>query len=77
WSNRDNRAITYLVAEDEQTGEVIGTVTGVDHMRAFSDPEQGSSLWCLAVDPQARHAGIGETLVRRLGEHFKARGNAF
>lgn len=77
WSNRDNRSITYLVAEDEQTGEVIGTVTGIDHMRAFSDPEQGSSLWCLAVDPQARHAGIGETLVRRLGEHFKARGNAF
>lgn len=77
WSNRDNRAITYLVAEDEQTGEVIGTVTGIDHMRAFTDPEQGSSLWCLAVDPQARHAGIGEALVRRLGEHFKARGNAF
>jgi GNAT-family acetyltransferase (TIGR03103 family) len=77
WSNRDNRAITYLVAEDEATGEVIGTVTGIDHSRAFSDPEQGSSLWCLAVDPQARHAGIGETLVRRLGEHFKARGAAF
>lgn len=77
WSNRDNRAITCLVAEDEQTGEVIGTVTGIDHVRAFADPEQGSSLWCLAVDPQARHAGVGETLVRRLGEHFKARGNAF
>ena len=77
WSNRDNRAITYLVAEDEATGEVIGTVTGIDHTRAFSDPEQGTSLWCLAVDPQARHAGIGETLVRRLGEHFKARGAAF
>ena len=77
WSNRDNRAITYLVAEDETTGEVIGTVTGIDHSRAFSDSEQGSSLWCLAVDPQARHAGIGETLVRRLGEHFKARGAAF
>lgn len=77
WSNRDNRAITYLVAEDETTGEVIGTVTGIDHTRAFADPEQGSSLWCLAVDPQARHAGIGETLVRRLAEHFKARGAGF
>ncbi|MCO5734719.1 N-acetylglutaminylglutamine synthetase [Rhizobium sp. SSA_523] len=77
WSNRDNRAITYLVAEDETTGEVVGTVTGIDHVRAFADPEQGASLWCLAVDPQARHAGIGETLVRRLGEHFKARGSAF
>jgi GNAT-family acetyltransferase (TIGR03103 family) len=76
WSNRDNRAITYFVAEDEATGEIVGTVTGVDHRRAFADPEQGSSLWCLAVDPQARHPGIGEMLVRRLAEHFKARGAA-
>ncbi|MCF6369615.1 N-acetylglutaminylglutamine synthetase [Rhizobium halophilum] len=76
WSNRDNRSITYLVAEDENTGEIVGTVTGIDHRRAFNDPEQGSSLWCLAVDPQARHPGIGEALVRRLAEHFKARGAA-
>ena len=77
WSNRDNRAITYFVAEDNATGEVIGTVTGIDHSRAFHDPEHGSSLWCLAVDPQARHPGIGEMLVRRLAEHFQARGAAF
>lgn len=77
WSNRDSRALTYLVAEDENTGEIIGTVTGVDHPRAFSDPEQGSSLWCLAVDPQAKHPGIGEMLVRRLAEHFSARGRAY
>jgi len=76
WSNRDNRSITYLVAEDENTGEIIGTVTGIDHRRAFNDPEHGSSLWCLAVDPQARHPGIGEALVRRLAEHFKARSAA-
>lgn len=77
WSKRDSRAITYFVAEDEATGEVIGTVTGVDHRRAFDDPESGSSLWCLAVDPQARHPGVGEMLVNRLAEHFKARGAAF
>jgi GNAT-family acetyltransferase (TIGR03103 family) len=77
WSNRDNRAITYFVAEDEASGEIIGTVTGIDHGRAFADPEQGSSLWCLAVDPQARHPGIGEMLVRRLAEHFSARGAAY
>jgi GNAT-family acetyltransferase (TIGR03103 family) len=77
WSNRDNRAITYFVAEDEASGEIIGTVTGIDHGRAFADPEKGSSLWCLAVDPQARHPGIGEMLVRRLAEHFSARGAAF
>jgi GNAT-family acetyltransferase (TIGR03103 family) len=77
WSNRDNRAITYFVAEDTTSGEIIGTVTGIDHRRAFEDPENGSSLWCLAVDPQARHPGIGEALVRRLAEHFAARGASF
>src|SRR5690606_25504656 len=41
------------------------------------DAENGSSLWCLAVDPQTRHPGVGELLVRRLAEHFKARGASF
>lgn len=77
WSHRDSRSLTYLVAEDENTGDVIGTVTGVDHQRLFGDHEHGSSLWCLAVDPRARHPGIGEMLVRRLAEHFQARGAAF
>ena len=77
WSKRDSRAITLFVAEDEATGDIIGTVTGVNHARAFDDPEAGSSLWCLAVDPQARQPGIGEALVRRLAEHFQARGCSF
>ena len=77
WSNRDNRALTYFVAEDDSTGALLGTVTGVHNERAFNDPENGSSLWCLAVDPQATHPGIGESLVRRLAEHFQARGCAF
>ncbi len=76
WSNRDNRALTYFVAEDENTGALLGTVTGIHNERAFSDPENGSSLWCLAVDPQATQPGIGESLVRRLAEHFQARGCA-
>lgn len=73
-SRRDSRTIVYLVAEDEATGAVIGTVTGVDHRRAFGDPSGGTSLWCLAVDPQAVLPLIGETLVRRLAEYFMARG---
>ncbi len=77
WAKRDARSITYFVAEDERTGAVVGTVTGVDHHQAFADPERASSLWCLAVDPQADQPGIGETLVRRLAEHFKARGAAY
>lgn len=76
-ANHDNRALTYFVAEDETTGAIVGTVTGVHHRRAFDDPGNGSSLWCLAVDPQAVHPGIGESLVRRLAEHFQARGCAF
>jgi GNAT-family acetyltransferase (TIGR03103 family) len=74
WSNRDSRALTVLVAEDEHTGDILGTVMGVDHNRAFDDPERGSSLWCLAVDPQARQARIGEILLRRLADHLRARG---
>ncbi len=76
-ANRKSRTLTHLVAVDEATDEVIGTVTGVDHAEAFGDPENGSSLWCLAVDPQAPQARIGEALVRTLAEHYQARGRDF
>ncbi len=75
WRRRDSRAFVYLVAEDDATGTVIGTVTGIDHFRAFGDPNRGTSLWCLAVDPQTRHSGVGEALVRHLADEFKERGN--
>ncbi|WP_207485939.1 N-acetylglutaminylglutamine synthetase [Arenibaculum pallidiluteum] len=77
WSSRDSRVLTPLVAIDKGTGAVVGSVIGVDHVLAFDDPERGSSLWCLAVDPQAAHPGIGEALVRALAEHYKRRGRAF
>ncbi len=77
WSRRDDRTLTYLVAEDSASGQVIGTVTGVNHHRGFGDPECGSSLWCLAVDPQATQPGVGEALVRRLAEHFETQGLAY
>ncbi len=77
WGRRDDRALTVLVAEDAETGEILGSVMGVDHVRAFSDPERGSSLWCLAVSPQAPHAGLGESMVRHLAEHFIARGASY
>ncbi|GAB4124098.1 MAG: N-acetylglutaminylglutamine synthetase [Rhodothalassiaceae bacterium] len=76
-ARRDSRIFTWYVAEDEGTGAILGGVTGINHYRAFDDPERGSSLWCLAVDPQAPHAGIGEALTRRLAEHLKARGAAY
>ena len=77
WANQRTRVFTYLVAEDADTGEVIGTVTGVDHTKAFNDPEKGSSLWCLAVDPQSPKPGVGEALVRTLVERYQARGAAY
>jgi len=77
WDHRTFRQLTYLVAEDAASGAVIGTVTGIDHVEAFDDPDQGSSLWCLAVDPQAPQPGVGEALVRHLAEHYLTRGRAF
>ena len=77
WANQRTRTFTYLVAEDADSGEVIGTVTGVDHRRAFKDPEGGSSLWCLAVDPQASKPGVGQALTRTLAERYQARGSAY
>jgi GNAT-family acetyltransferase (TIGR03103 family) len=43
---------------------------GVDHVAAFDDPEQGCSLWCLAVDPRTSRPGVGEALTRALIERF-------
>ena len=75
WQHRDSREIVYFVAIDEASGEIIGSVTGIDHARLFNDPECGASLWCLAVDPRANHAKVGEALTRHLIAHFSARGS--
>jgi len=72
-----SKLCTYVVAEDLMNGRIIGTVTGLDHVEAFNDPENGSSLWCLAVDPQANAPGVGEALVRHLAEHYLARGRNY
>jgi ribosomal protein S18 acetylase RimI-like enzyme len=77
WAQRQSDALIYLVAEDERTGDVIGSVLGIDHVAAFDDPEGGSSLWCLAVDRQDAPTGTGEALVRGLAERFGVRGRAY
>ena len=74
---RKSRTLSFFVAEDEESGRIIGTVTGVDHFHAFGDPENGSSMWCLAVDPQAAMPGIGRALVAWVADHYAARGRAF
>ena len=77
WANQQARHLTYLVAEDARTGTPVGTVAGIDHALAFGDPEGGSSLWTLAVDPASPVPGVGEALVRALVERFHTRGRAY
>lgn len=76
WRERASPVVTVLLAEDEASDGILGVVTGIDHAAAFDDPENGSSLWALAVDAQTRHPGVGEALVRRLAGHFRDRGRA-
>jgi GNAT-family acetyltransferase (TIGR03103 family) len=72
-----SRVLTHFVAEDENSGDIIGTVMGVDHRRAFDDEENGASLWALAVDAQAPQPGIGQALTATLADHFAARGRQY
>lgn len=78
WNNHLHAdAVEYLVAVRDDDGSVVGTVTGVDHKRLFNDPEDGSSLWTLAVDPTASLPGIGAALTRTLARLFRDRGRAY
>ncbi len=77
WANQRTTTFTYLVAENTETGEVVGTVTGVDHVAAFDDPEGGTSLWCLAVDPHCAMPSVGENLLRTLLDRYQAMGRSF
>lgn len=77
WSNSQNAPhVVYLVAVDDETGQVVGTVTGIDHCQLFGDRENGSSLWCLAVEPTVTRPGTGGLLVRSLIEEFIRRGRS-
>jgi GNAT-family acetyltransferase (TIGR03103 family) len=73
----DETALQTLVAVDTDDGRIVGCVTGVDHYLAFEDPDNGSSLWALAVDPQYRRPGAGKALVIALARKFQAAGRSF
>jgi len=77
WNQRNSPVLNYLVAEEDGSGQIVGMVMGIDHVAAFGDPENGASLWALAVDPQTCQPGIGEALTRGLAEHFLAQGRTF
>ncbi len=66
--------VAMLVAEDPDTGSIVGVVTAVDHVLACNDPDAGTSLWSLAVDPQCAVSRVGEVLVLAVVERFRARG---
>jgi len=77
WDNHLHRdAVDYLIAVTDD-GAVLGTVTGVDHVALFSDPENSSSLWTLAVDPAAPLPGVGAALTLALAELYRTRGRAY
>ncbi|WP_319462113.1 N-acetylglutaminylglutamine synthetase [Micromonospora sp. RTP1Z1] len=66
----------HLVAE-AATGEIVGTITGVDHVAVFADPENGASLWCLTVDFNHAPPGTGQALLSELADRLDERGRAF
>ncbi|MFG3692939.1 N-acetylglutaminylglutamine synthetase [Stutzerimonas stutzeri] len=74
---REKGGPVYWLAEDDDSGQIIGSVMGINHHRAFNDPENGSSLWCLAVAPSCTRPGVGEALVRHLIEQYMGRGLAY
>jgi len=67
----------FWLAEDTDSNQIIGTVMGLNHARAYDDPDRGSSLWCLAADSQTQRFGVGEMLVRHLIEYFMSRGCSY
>jgi GNAT-family acetyltransferase (TIGR03103 family) len=75
-ANGHPSCVTVLVAEGPD-GRLAGVVLGVDHRMAINDPDNGSSLWALAVDPQAQMPGVGTALVQALAARFRAQGRAF
>ncbi len=76
-STYKGKFIKYWVAVDDETDDILAVCMTIDHKRAFDDPENGSSLWALAVDPQARHVGIGLHMAQHVAQYYKSQGRSF
>ncbi|MCB1506461.1 MAG: N-acetylglutaminylglutamine synthetase [Hyphomicrobiaceae bacterium] len=76
-SLKPQSAVRILIAEDKTEGRVIGVVIGVDHKVAFDDPENGASLWALAVDPRTALPGVGQSLVLALAATHQTAGRSY
>lgn len=77
WARRNAKSLLYLIAEDDKSGDIIGSAMGVDHVVAFGDMQGGTSMWCLVVDPQTSQSGTGQALVNHLAAAFAQRGRQF
>lgn len=74
----DDGPVRLLVAEVEQPEQrIVGVVMGVDHRLAFGDPDEGSSLWALAVDADVAPSGTGRELILALAGGFFEAGRQF
>lgn len=74
WQSRADERFDYYIARSETSDQIIGVSLGVDHARCFDDLFNSSSLWALAVDPQAHVPGVGTVLVSHLASEFASRG---
>lgn len=75
--HKHSKELILLVAESAIDKKILGFVMGVDHSQVFNDPENGSSLWSLAVDPHCQVSGVGEALTRHLIEYFQMQGRSY
>lgn len=74
--NAHREEFIHLVAEHPMTGDVIGTITGLDHVLAAGARDGGASLWCLTVDMNQAPPGTGQALLSGLADRLVARGRA-
>lgn len=71
------RFIKYWVARDKREGTVLAVAMSIDHKKAFDDPENGASVWAVAVDAQAPYPGVGLALMDHIVSYLKKQGRAF
>lgn len=73
----EGKFIKYWIVADNNTKKPIATAMSIDHKKAFGDPENGSSLWSLAVDQQAKYPGVGTSLIKHIASFYKEQGRSF
>ncbi|MBF0456062.1 MAG: N-acetylglutaminylglutamine synthetase [Magnetococcales bacterium] len=73
----DSEAVSVFIAKDNRNGAILGIATGVDHHKAINDPDNGSSLWSIAVDPQCPYSGVGERIVVEMARLYRDHGRSF